>query len=103
MSTKLAWVQNTGASRQTDHLTGTSVHAPECPRSVILNLFITADRSTHHALQQVLLYDVAWSQTDFECLLEEEEFHIACMRSKSSSFEGADHEHADQPNPTRAQ
>ncbi|GFX24687.1 integrase catalytic domain-containing protein [Trichonephila clavipes] len=33
MSTKLAWELNVGVSRQTDHLTGTSAHAPQGPRS----------------------------------------------------------------------
>ncbi|GFT12204.1 hypothetical protein TNCV_4004861 [Trichonephila clavipes] len=36
MSTKLASKLTLGASRQTDHLTGTSAHAPQDPRSLIL-------------------------------------------------------------------
>ncbi|GFW81457.1 uncharacterized protein TNCV_2881361 [Trichonephila clavipes] len=37
MRTKLAWNFNTGVSHQTDHLNGTSAHAPQGPRSRILN------------------------------------------------------------------
>ncbi|GFY32312.1 hypothetical protein TNCV_3558201 [Trichonephila clavipes] len=37
MSTKLAWELKTGGWRQTDLLTGTSAHAPQCPRSRTLS------------------------------------------------------------------
>ncbi|GFW15915.1 uncharacterized protein TNCV_4431881 [Trichonephila clavipes] len=36
MSTKLAWKLNTGVLRQTDHVTGTSAQALQCPKSRIL-------------------------------------------------------------------
>ncbi|GFX65007.1 hypothetical protein TNCV_451451 [Trichonephila clavipes] len=33
MSAKITWELTLGASCQIDHLSGTSVHAPQCPRS----------------------------------------------------------------------
>ncbi|GFW89658.1 hypothetical protein TNCV_1025421 [Trichonephila clavipes] len=38
MNTKLAWGLNTGVTRQTNHLTGTSAHAPRDPRTTSFSI-----------------------------------------------------------------
>ncbi|GFX65121.1 hypothetical protein TNCV_452591 [Trichonephila clavipes] len=67
MSTKLAWELNSGGSRQTDHLTGPSAHAPRCPRESATKLSLKKsfrfqhDNDPKHTAEIVklwLLYNV---------------------------------------------